>query len=309
MTSQPQAAGAPRAEMSHSARHHIPALPDGLALGASPGNAPWSRSATARRVELLARTLESAVIPRLVLARREAAAPDYAGAAGPSAEDVRALLDLTLAGDLPGALGFVAVLRARGVALERIYLEALAPVARELGEMWLADACSFTTVTVGLCCLQQVVLENHAAFGVRQASRGAGRRVLLSPVPGEQHGFGILLVGEFFRRQGWEVCSGTGASARELVATVRKGWFGIVGLSLSCEDRLEPLAALIHDMRRATRNPDLGVMVGGSVFLERPELATLVGADATATDAQSTVLKAETLLALLSGAEDDLGSG
>ncbi len=73
----------------------------------------------------------------------------------------------------------------------------------------------------------------------------------------------------------------------------------MVGFSLTCDSRIEALAALIHDIRRATRNPSIGVMVGGLPFAERPELSALVGADATATDGQQAVLKAETLLALL----------
>ena len=40
-------------------------------------------------------------------------------------------------------------------------------------------------------------------------------------------------------------------------------------------------------------------MVGGRVFAEKPELAGLVGADATATDGRQAALQAETLLALL----------
>jgi methanogenic corrinoid protein MtbC1 len=40
-------------------------------------------------------------------------------------------------------------------------------------------------------------------------------------------------------------------------------------------------------------------MVGGKVFLEHPELAALVGADATAYDARQACAQAESLLALL----------
>ncbi|MGG5819203.1 cobalamin B12-binding domain-containing protein [Falsiroseomonas sp. HW251] len=262
---------------------------------------PVGRPAEQRRVALLARALESEVIPRLVLARQNAAAPSYRDdrAIAPTAEDVRTLAEPVLRGDLQAAMAGVAALRARNLPLERIYLEVLAPVARLLGTMWQEDRCDFTAVTVGLCCLQQLLLENSGSFGPRPGRRDGHRRILLAPVPGEQHSFGLVMVGEFFRRQGWDVCSGTGASARELVATTRKQWFSMIGLSMSCESRLQPLASLIHEIRRASRNPQIGVLVGGGLFMEQPELATLVGADATATDGQQAVLKAETLLALL----------
>jgi len=107
------------------------------------------------------------------------------------------------------------------------------------------------------------------------------------------------MVGEFFRRQGWEVSSGTGLSAREIVALVRRQWFAAIGFSLACEERLDLLARTIREVRRASRNPQIGVLVGGRVFVERPEAAALAGADATAVDGQQAALKAETLLALL----------
>jgi methanogenic corrinoid protein MtbC1 len=123
--------------------------------------------------------------------------------------------------------------------------------------------------------------------------------VLLAPVPGEQHSFGLAMVGEFFRRQGWTVTSGTGASASELVATVRAQWFSILGVSLADDARLDALAGLIREIRKASRNQQIGILVGGRIFADQPELAVLVGADATASDGQQAVLKAEALLALL----------
>jgi methanogenic corrinoid protein MtbC1 len=255
-----------------------------------------------RRVALLARALESEVIPRLVLSRHAGGEPAYRSnpdQPGPTKEDVQQLTSHVVQGDLQGAAAFVGALRARDFPLERIYLELFAPVARHLGELWEADLCDFTSVTIGLCCLQQLVLDNSQAFGQRPSRRSADRRILLAPVPGEQHSFGLVMVGEFFRRQGWDVCSATGAAAGELVAMVRKQWFSIVGLSLAGECRTETLATLIRDIRRASRNPQIGVLVGGRVFTEQPELAAMVGADATSSDGQQAVLKAETLLTLL----------
>jgi methanogenic corrinoid protein MtbC1 len=259
-------------------------------------------SAERRRVALLAKTLETEVIPRLVLARREANAPAYIdqrGGAFPQAEDISVLAGLAMAADLAGALDYVGGLRARGMPLEIVYLQLLAPVARRLGELWEEDRCDFTAVTIGLCCLQQVVLENSPAFRPRIGTGDVDRRILLAPVPGEQHSFGLLMVGEFFRRQGWDVSSSTGASVKELAALVRRQWFAAVGFSLACDDRLEVLAAAIREVRRASRNPQIGVLVGGRAFLDRPEMAARVGADATAADGQQATLKAETLLALL----------
>lgn len=251
-------------------------------------------------IALLARTIENEVIPRLVLARAAPRDP-RAGVADArvTVEDLDHLTTLTLRNDLPAGIALLGALAGRGVPLERLYLDLLAPTARCLGVMWEEDRCDFTAVTVALCCLQQLVMEHSAAFRPRTAPRDLDRRILLAPLPGEQHSFGMLIVGEFFRRQGWDVHSATGAGARELIALARRQWFAVVGLSIACDDRIDHLATLIRDLRRESRNPQIGVLVGGRVFQERPELVARVGADATAADGQQAVLKAETMLALL----------
>ncbi len=310
MASKPMVAGGPLAEMTESATHTVAALSAGLSapedfgfdLDDMPALArPVGRPSAQRRVALLAKALESEIIPRLVLSRHAAGQPAFreADSAAPTTEDIETLARRVMQGDLAGATAQIAALSARNMPIERVYLDVLAPVARHLGEMWNADRCDFTAVTVGLCCLQQLVLENSHAFGPRPGRRDSERRILLAPVPGEQHSFGLLMVGEFFRRQGWDVCSATGAAAREIAATTRAQWFSMVGFTMASDERLDILAALIRDIRRASRNPAIGVLVGGQAFAERPELTALAGADATATDGQQAVLKAETLLALL----------
>lgn len=261
-----------------------------------------SSLAERRRIALLARTIETEVIPRLLLARQQPVSPAYVestGAADPTEENVSTLVGLVMHNDLAGGVAYLGALRARGIPLERLYLELLAPAARRLGVMWEEDTCDFTTVTIGLCCLQQLVMEHSAAFRPRTAPRDLDRRILLAPMPDEQHSFGLLLVSEFFRRQGWDVHSATGANAAEIVALARRQWFAAIGFSVACESRLDALASLIRDVRRDARNGRIGVLVGGRVFADRPDLMALVGADATANDGQQAVLKAETMLALL----------
>jgi len=53
------------------------------------------------------------------------------------------------------------------------------------------------------------------------------------------------------------------------------------------------LTATICALRRASRNREIGVLVGGPLLIEKPELAEIVGADATAADGPQAVLRAE----------------
>jgi methanogenic corrinoid protein MtbC1 len=268
-------------------------------------HAPTPPSPRRRRrngVAVLARTLETDIIPRLLLAHRKTVAAAYIDsgpATQPGLEDVSALTALAMKADLPGALSYLEGLRARGVRLDSIYLGLLSPVARRLGVMWEEDECDFTTVTIGLSCLHQVVREYSPAFTLRAARAVPDRRVLLAPAPGEQHSFGILVVEQFFRGAGWDVWSGAGVERAEILEAAQRVWFGVAGFSLACEDHLGALAMLIRDVRRASRNAGVGILVGGPLFVERPELVALVGADATAADGRQATLQAETMLALL----------
>jgi MerR family transcriptional regulator, light-induced transcriptional regulator len=254
-----------------------------------------------QRLAQLARAIELEVVPRLVLARRAAPSgqPSHARDAWtPRVEDVTEFAGLVLAREAVVASSYVEAARARGASAETLYLELLAPAAWHLGELWTADLCDFTEVTVGLCRLHQVLRELSPSFQDEGGHQAHGRRALLVPVPGDQHTFGLVMVAEFFRRAGWDVWSGPPASAGELVGLVRNEWFAVVGFSTSCDTRLEALASGIHAVRRASRNPSVGVMVGGPVFVEHPELATLIGADATAIDGRQATAQAESLLAL-----------
>jgi len=247
-------------------------------------------------------TIEAEIIPRLVLAHR--AAPEshltlVHSECRPRPEDVTALARIALTGDAAAAVAAIEVHRAQGMALEVVFLELLAPAARHLGGLWDDDLVDFASVTLGLFRLQQVLREYAPAFRHDRDRPTDGRRVLLGPVPGEQHTFGVFMVAEFFRHAGWDVWDGPLASADALLQRVASDWFAVVGLSLSGETRLDVLATSIRGIRRVSQNRDVGVMVGGPMILARPELVALVGADATAVDARQACLQAEHLLELL----------
>lgn len=256
---------------------------------------------TARRAAPLARMIEAEVVPRLVLAGRAAARDAVPGldATSPGPEDVVALVGLVIAADAAAPLAYVEELRLRGATLERLYLDLFAVVAQRLGQLWEEDLCSFADVTVGLVRLQGLVREYSPAFMPSVEARDPRRSALLIPVPGEQHTFGLVMVTEFFLRAGWEVQSDPMASNEDVSGAVRKHWFAVAGISVGNNDRLEGVATLIRTIRRESCNRGIGIMVGGRIFAEKPELAGLVGADATATDGRQAALQAETLLALL----------
>ena len=247
----------------------------------------------------LLRTIEGEIIPRLVVAHKAAAPPDMPGAEKrlPDAQDVEAFTNVVLRKDIDAASAYVNLLLAEGVPLEAVFLELFAPTARRLGELWVADLCDFVQVTIGVGKLQHLLrqyAQSLQGHGLETAE--GGRRALLAPTPGEQHTFGMLVVGEMLRRAGWDVTGEPASGRDDLCAMVRGEWFAVIGLSLSCEDRVSALKRDIRAVRRASRNSAIGVMVGGRVFVEYPELVPRVGADATAADGREAVVRAEALL-------------
>lgn len=243
----------------------------------------------------LAQTIESEVIPRLMLSHRVSRAAAYAGSDHVSPEDVAECCRLVLEHDIAVSQQFINLLMARGVPPEALYLDLLAPTARLLGEMWKADMCDFTDVTVGLSRLQLLLHAISPQFDNEVTDKFCDRRILLMPVPGEQHTLGIMLVEEFFRREGWDCSSGMPKSQRDIVRRVKSERFDVVGLSVSCVVLLDQLAAVIQAIRAASLNRQVLIMVGGQVFLERPEYAAQIGADATAVDGRQALLQLRSL--------------
>jgi len=244
----------------------------------------------------LVRTIESEIVPRLVLTRRiRCDTGQSPRGKSPDRSDVKELVRLLVAHDVSVASAYVETVRQRGATLERVCLDLLAPAARQLGVLWEKDECDFMQVTVGLCRLHQLLRELSPEFGTEESGGDGARRILLAPCPGDQHTFGISLVAQFLRRADWEVWHEFPATDADIVTVLRRHWFAVVGLSVGSESRLDQLATTIAAIRRHSRNRDIGVMVGGPVLLERPELAQLVGADATAVDGPTAVIRAENI--------------
>jgi methanogenic corrinoid protein MtbC1 len=261
------------------------------------------------RMARLIRTVEAEIVPRLLLSRRSAPLapiPVQAGTpeAGIDARDTIELARLLLHYDFEVPLAYVETIRHRGVSVERIHLEMLAPTARRLGELWDRDECDFVQVTIALGRLHQL-LQRLSVLHVeppRRDANGHVRRALLATVPGSQHAFGLLLVTQFFRQSGWEVWNEFPDSGQELIDTVRAHRFSLVGLSAATEPQLNGLSSTIRQIRRASMNPALCVMVGGPLLVAHPELAQRLGADATACDGRQAAMCAENALSLLSAA-------
>jgi methanogenic corrinoid protein MtbC1 len=251
------------------------------------------RSFAMRAPLRLSRTIETEIIPRLLLAHLPRA-DEHAegGTLELTYREVGEFTRVVLECEMPGVLAHLEALRARGHALEALFLHLFAPTARLLGDMWRDDLCTFTDVTIGLSRLQQALRELSPSFEAEARPQQRGR-ILLAPMPGDQHSFGLSMLETFFRRGGWDVCGGAVHSRTELAAIARDEWLDAIGLSLANEVLYSRLRPLIRALRKASRNPSLFVMVGGPYFNDHPDRALDAGADTGAADAPDALRRAD----------------
>lgn len=277
-------------ECDASSISHSPSARD---VGSSWPTAVSERVDAKSRLSRLAKTLESEVIPRLVGAHSATAR----AAARPEPQEIESFVALLRNGNDGELAATVEALQRRGLSVESIFLDLFAPAARHLGDLWTTDRCDFSTVTICLGRLQRLLREWSPAFGTEVEHPANGRRILLAQHPEEQHSFGLSMVAEFFRREGWEVLGGIGGAVADPSAQVSREWFDAVGFSIGSETRIDWLRERIAKVRAATRNRSVVVLVGGPLFVLQPAWAQSVGADASGSEGGKAPKLAEDLLA------------
>ena len=245
--------------------------------------------------------LETQIIPSL-LAANEFAEPFYstdgARTALPTETEISSFADLCTGLDENAPDLFVQGLMTEGLSSEAIFLNLLAPAARHLGYLWDEDLCDFSKVTIGLLRMQKITMRLGSDFQEKRKSPLEGMRALFAPVPGSQHTLGVLMVSEFFRREGWQVWMELGSSEEKLLSAVKKDWFQVIGLSIGTEAHVESLTDTIRSIRAASANRAVKILIGGPILATIPNLFKEVGADGAAGDAVSAVALAKNLFSL-----------
>ncbi len=261
----------------------------------------YRREDVADRQAKIARIVSTEIVPRLLRLHTEivADAPPVTlliEALAPTSADISGLADIVLGSDLEAAAAYVMVLRDRGLAMETLFVELLEPAARYLGDMWDRDECDFIDVTLGVARLQKLLAIFNDTHDV--PSLDQRRHVLLAMTPGNQHYFGVAMVEKFLLAAGWQVQSELSATSEEIADAARSQWFAVAGLTAASDRQLDSLTSTIGQIRAQSRNPAIGIMVGGPVLTANPALVNEIGADSMAPNAPAAVLVAQKLFDL-----------
>ncbi|MFM7085086.1 MAG: B12-binding domain-containing protein, partial [Hyphomicrobium sp.] len=185
---------------------------------------------------LLGLALEKDVIPRLILSysskeKSKKNSKNQKLTRFFYADEIAHLARLVIAPESEAAYRYIEHVKSEGATIESIYVDLLTPTARLLGEQWKSDLCCFTEVTIGTSRLQQLVHSLSPEFEREAEKAYENQRILFSPMPGEQHTFGLMLVEEYFRRAGWNCCKCVPKNTHDLLYMVRSLHFDVVGLS------------------------------------------------------------------------------
>jgi methanogenic corrinoid protein MtbC1 len=151
----------------------------------------------------------------------------------------------------------------QGHLLADIYIGGIAPAARLIGERWTADEFDFVHCTIAHSRLHQILYEFSTEFLSEAYSGPNGLSLLLMSEPGSQHGLGVFMVSEFFRRAGWTVTLAAPQDIAEFKRSFHSDWFDAVALSISTERHLDAVSKAVAELQVSAVNPNLQIFVGG----------------------------------------------
>ena len=239
----------------------------------------------------LTEVIESQIIPRLVQAHRVSMADADSANLGPgiTAKQLATFVALSKSSQAIETTQFIDELLHQGVTTDRIFLELIAPAARQLGQLWEQDLCDFTEVTCGLVRMHEITHRLGYEYQNGPQLGGDVQRIMLASAPGSQHFLGMTIVSDFFRKAGWDVVIEISLSEKELVHAVNNEWFDVIGISCATEAQLKNLPSLIRALKAASGNPEPGVLLGGPIFTVQEHDARSLGADGICVDVKEAV--------------------
>jgi len=190
------------------------------------------------------------------------------------------------AGDRRRAFAVVDVARRGGLDILGVYLDVLQPALREIGRLWQDNELTVAEEHLATA-ISQIVMARIYTDEVVRSAESRNRKLVAACADTERHEVGLRMVCDVLERDGWDVFYlGAAVPAPSLAQLVRERQPDAVLLSASLAPHLPQVRKMIESVRDATPEATPYLLVGGRAFLDDPELARRVGADATAMDAR-----------------------
>jgi len=227
---------------------------------------------------LLLPVVRTRIVPRLLVNLGPASFDSSRKRFSPCDELIDELANHLLEPDIAAARHCVEQVQAEDSNLGLAVLDLFAHVARELGRRWDVDEASFADVTIAMSHLSALLRYSSNLSQTAVQTRGSVC-MMMAALPGDQHSFGLTVAAEHFTRVGFDVRIFDDASGQGMLDRLSSQAYDIVGLSLGDLRHQHALADLIVQIRTASLNRDVGIIVGGPHFAANPALGQSVGAD------------------------------
>lgn len=216
-------------------------------MAAAQGDTEYARSLSA--------LIESEIIPRLMVAHSSVTpAMAMESSAEIGSDEIEDFAPLVMQIEADALLAHVEAILARGVAIDTVLVDLLAPAARSLGELWEDERCDFVEVTMGFWRLQEVVHELSRRLPARQQAVAEGRRAPTAALPDDRSGVAAKAADEIFRRDDPPTDRLSAAETVDLLQRVKDDWFDTIELTVSCDCHKARSPARASELRNASRS-------------------------------------------------------
>lgn len=200
-----------------------------------------------------------------------------------TAETLKHYLEAVRAGERRRAFEVIDAARESGLGMRELYLGVFQPALRRVGELWQENLLSVAEEHLATAITQTAMLR---VFGDSPLPEDDGPLLVAACAETERHEIGLRMLCDFMDVEGWRtVFLGATVPRESLVELVARRRPEVVALSAALPPHLPALRETISEVRAAAGDSPPFVLVGGRPFLERPDLAKLLGADGTASDA------------------------
>lgn len=198
-------------------------------------------------------------------------------------ETLKRYLEAVRAGERRQAMDVVDAARQSGLGMRELYLGVFQPALRRVGELWQENLISVAEEHLATAITQTAMLR---VFGDLPLPEDDGPLLVAACAETERHEIGLRMLCDFMDTEGWRtVFLGATVPRESLVELVARRRPEVVALSAALPPHLPQLRETITAVRAAAGDSPPFILVGGRPFLERPDLAQVLGADGTASDA------------------------
>jgi methanogenic corrinoid protein MtbC1/DNA-binding XRE family transcriptional regulator len=184
---------------------------------------------------------------------------------------------------------------AAGIIPSKLYLEVLMPAQVDLGARWHRGEITIPQEHIAT----QITLREMARLrGMLKTRLKLGLKAVVSSVEGDQHFVGAQAVADFLVVDGWDVdFLGADVPTDHLVPYTKAREAHVVCVSVSLTSLVPVAQDLVARLRKLPTAPK--ILLGGSAFINHPELVESVQADGFTLDPQEAVTMARQVCGLL----------